>query len=214
MNKEIVEYDANGRVAYIKTDSGREVWWEHNEKGLEVYSKCSTYDKVDYEIWNEYDEISGNIIKETRKYNQITLWDELKEIVDHTFYEYDENGKLKYKKSPVGSYSGYCEEWFDAEGNIVKSNKKVKYEYDPKTGDEYTEYSDGFKVWKSKGHYKDSSGFEYWNEYDEEHKVHIFRNSLGVAEVYSKNNLLYRIAADGYEEWYDSNGNVIKEGMF
>ena len=63
-------------------------------------------------------------------------------------------------------------------------------------------------------HFKDSNGYEYWNEYDENGNIIYHKNSDGFEEwnEYDENgNCIYSKKYNGYEEWfkYDENGNII-----
>jgi YD repeat-containing protein len=63
-------------------------------------------------------------------------------------------------------------------------------------------------------HYKNSNGYEWWQEYDSNGNCIHSKNSNGYEwwrEYDSNGNMIHSKNSDGYESWieYDSDGNVI-----
>ena len=59
---------------------------------------------------------------------------------------------------------------------------------------------------------KDSYGFEYWYEYDENNNLFHSKDSNGLEcwyEYDENNNIFHSKDSNGYEYWYDSKGNNI-----
>ena len=61
-------------------------------------------------------------------------------------------------------------------------------------------------------HKKNSSGCEFWKEYDENNNLIHTKNSFGTEywkEYDENNNCIHYKDSDGVEYWWDSNGNEI-----
>jgi YD repeat-containing protein len=92
--------------------------------------------------------------------------------------------------------------------NIKNGTYKVVIEngneswYDCNGKQIYYKNSDGYEYWQeydsngNKIHYKNSNGYEWWREYDSNGKETHIKDSKG------------------HEEWYDSNGNRISKEEF
>jgi hypothetical protein len=51
--EEVIEFDSEGQLVYMKDSDGLEEWWEHDSKGRVIHYKNSEGEDYhcDYEIW-------------------------------------------------------------------------------------------------------------------------------------------------------------------
>jgi|694.fasta_scaffold36856_13 YD repeat-containing protein len=89
---------------------------------------------------------------------------------------------------------------------------------DSKGNEIHIKDSDGYEYWNeydensNRIHYKDSDGSESWYEYDENNNLIHYKNSDGFEfwkEYDENNNLIHRKDSFGSEAWFDSKGNRI-----
>jgi len=166
---------------------------------LVPYDECKKISMESFYPFYEYDD-NGNIIHEKEK-NGYEVWREYNEN-ENLLHEWDNEGwdvKMEYNSNGVMIHlinsNGVEERCNDAGYVIYKKNVNgVEYRC------EYDKYN-------NRVHFKDSSGYEEWYEYDETgKKILLTKNSSGCESRYDLSGYLtYKKSISGFEEWYEYN---------
>ena len=129
------------------------------------------------------------------------------------WYDYDENKKLVHKSDSTGN-----EYWYDEEENEIhrKTSRGPEYWFEYGTNGKLIHANDsvGTEYWYDENenmtHQKDADGTEHWFENGQEIRR---KNKFGTVYWFdgTSGKTIRAKYPDGSEEWYDSNGNIIRK---